>query len=261
MLLGSRYYDPALGRFLSMDPSGDGDNWYAYCDNSPTGATDPEGLAPMPNQAALSGDDSWVDALGFSSFTAFNNDFFLDHDIRLSSWTDTKTYVGKTMTADTGWQLDWSIPLGSFMDDNVTLGLSGAAGSAWGAVDSGHGSRGKAIALTAGAVGLGAYFALSEGRSEEVTAETHSLVELWHEGSEVSSMVNALKHFGKHGDELNADSFIQYLRKASEWSKIAKKGVRGVPAEGYTDDVIRYIKSGRYMDFAPDGRIISFGLR
>jgi len=44
MLLGNRYYDPTLGRFLSPDPSGSGDNWYAYCDNNPLSYTDPDGL-------------------------------------------------------------------------------------------------------------------------------------------------------------------------------------------------------------------------
>ena len=43
-LLGHRYYDPSLGRFLSSDPIQAGDNWYAYCDNNPLKRTDPEGL-------------------------------------------------------------------------------------------------------------------------------------------------------------------------------------------------------------------------
>ena len=44
MLLGNRFYDPSIGRFLSSDPAEDGSNWYAYVDNSPTGFVDPEGL-------------------------------------------------------------------------------------------------------------------------------------------------------------------------------------------------------------------------
>jgi RHS repeat-associated protein len=42
-LLGHRYYDPSIGRFLSSDPIQDGDNWYAYCDNNPLEDVDPEG--------------------------------------------------------------------------------------------------------------------------------------------------------------------------------------------------------------------------
>ncbi len=43
-LLGHRYYDASLGRFLTRDPIGDGSNRYAYCDNSPLVFTDPSGL-------------------------------------------------------------------------------------------------------------------------------------------------------------------------------------------------------------------------
>lgn len=43
----ARYYDPALGRFISEDPIGlaGGTNHYAYVNNSPANATDPTGLA------------------------------------------------------------------------------------------------------------------------------------------------------------------------------------------------------------------------
>ena len=47
VLMGHRYYDTRIGRFISQDPAGDGDNWYAYAGNSPTNAVDPMGLAPM----------------------------------------------------------------------------------------------------------------------------------------------------------------------------------------------------------------------
>ncbi len=44
-LLGHRYYDPSIGRFLSSDPAQAGTNWYAYCDNNPLIGCDPTGLA------------------------------------------------------------------------------------------------------------------------------------------------------------------------------------------------------------------------
>ncbi len=44
-LLGHRYYDPSIGRFLSQDPIQDGTNWYAYCDNNPLEKIDPDGFA------------------------------------------------------------------------------------------------------------------------------------------------------------------------------------------------------------------------
>ena len=47
-LLGHRYYDPSIGRFLSSDPAKDGTNWYAYCANRPVNASDPTGLTIIP---------------------------------------------------------------------------------------------------------------------------------------------------------------------------------------------------------------------
>lgn len=43
-LLGHRLYDSSTGRFLTRDPIKAGRNWYAYCENDPIGAVDPEGL-------------------------------------------------------------------------------------------------------------------------------------------------------------------------------------------------------------------------
>ena len=42
-LLGHRYYDPSIGRFLSQDSAKAGTNWYAYCDNNPLKKVDPKG--------------------------------------------------------------------------------------------------------------------------------------------------------------------------------------------------------------------------
>ncbi len=44
MLLGNRYYDSSIGRFITQDPIGDGDNWYGYVENNPLTGIDPEGL-------------------------------------------------------------------------------------------------------------------------------------------------------------------------------------------------------------------------
>ncbi|MGE5623693.1 MAG: RHS repeat-associated core domain-containing protein, partial [Methanocella sp.] len=40
---GARFYDPAIGRFITQDPAQDGLNWYAYCNNNPILYTDPTG--------------------------------------------------------------------------------------------------------------------------------------------------------------------------------------------------------------------------
>jgi RHS repeat-associated protein len=46
LYFGARYYDPAVGRWLTPDPLGmaDGTNVYAYCGNDPVNRVDPWGL-------------------------------------------------------------------------------------------------------------------------------------------------------------------------------------------------------------------------
>ena len=41
---GARYYDPSLGRFISVDPIGDGGNWYEYAASNPLKFVDPTGM-------------------------------------------------------------------------------------------------------------------------------------------------------------------------------------------------------------------------
>ena len=41
--LRNRYYDPAIGRFITEDPAKDGLNWYVYCGNNPIRYVDPTG--------------------------------------------------------------------------------------------------------------------------------------------------------------------------------------------------------------------------
>jgi len=44
-LLGVRYYDSQIGRFWSMDPIKEGQNWYGYVENNPVNLVDPTGLS------------------------------------------------------------------------------------------------------------------------------------------------------------------------------------------------------------------------
>jgi RHS repeat-associated protein len=56
----ARWYDPALGRFISEDPARDGANWFAYCRNNPVNAVDPTGMFM----------DSWQSAAFFLASAA-----------------------------------------------------------------------------------------------------------------------------------------------------------------------------------------------
>ena len=50
----ARYYSPMLGRFVSEDPAGEGQNFYSYADNDPIDLLDPFGLWPWGGAAAAS---------------------------------------------------------------------------------------------------------------------------------------------------------------------------------------------------------------
>ncbi|HEY0780577.1 MAG TPA: RHS repeat-associated core domain-containing protein [Gemmatirosa sp.] len=58
----ARYYDPALQRFLSPDPTGlqAGINWYTYAGNNPVNYRDPSGTCPTEELAPVTQDDGSV---------------------------------------------------------------------------------------------------------------------------------------------------------------------------------------------------------
>ena len=62
-----------------------------------------------------------------------------------------------------------------------------------------------------------------------------------------------------NGDGVGAKNTEQYLRKAEEFAKNAKKGSTISRVRGEVEGVIRYKKNGKYIDIAPDGSIVSFG--
>jgi hypothetical protein len=84
-------------------------------------------------------------------------------------------------------------------------------------------------------------------------------IEGWSAGSRDSGNDSLLAHFEKHGAEVGAYTPEQYLNKAKNFARNLK-GARNVgQVEGYTNDVTRYIKKGKYIDLDSDKNIVSFG--
>lgn len=92
--------------------------------------------------------------------------------------------------------------------------------------------------------------------------EAKRLIREWGAGSFRTRKFNIRKHYNrkhynKHGQRVRAENIWQYLRKASAFRQEA----RGIASRvaGATAGVYRYRKQGRYIDLAPEGKIVSFG--
>jgi len=68
MLLGYRYYDASIGRFITRDPARYGDNWYAYCGKNPLVMTDPSGLDPFWEWMRSRAGEKWFRFLRIFTF-------------------------------------------------------------------------------------------------------------------------------------------------------------------------------------------------
>lgn len=81
----------------------------------------------------------------------------------------------------------------------------------------------------------------------------------WNKGSFDDAGSSAEYHFKKHGKEVGAEDLAQYVRKAEEFARTAKKGSTKSNVDGAVEGTVRYKKNGKYVDIAPDGTIVSFG--
>ena len=99
----------------------------------------------------------------------------------------------------------------------------------------------------------------NKGNGDGKNSQENANSSEWNKGSFDSSQESLDYHFNQHGEEVGAKNTEQYLRKAEEFAKSAKKGSTKSHVRGEVEGVIRYKKNGKYIDIAPDGSIVSFG--
>jgi RHS repeat-associated protein len=85
--------------------------------------------------------------------------------------------------------------------------------------------------------------------------EAKTLVGAWAKGSWETVAASIRYHFATHGSEVGAKDVLQYLRKASEFSR----NLRGATRNYLSDGKIRYEKNGRFLIKDQEGNILSFG--
>ena len=215
-LLGHRYYDSRTGRFISQDPAGDGDNWYAYADNDPIDETDPMGLEPdWPGQP-----DDTGEIPGFNGTpTGYGNDgrpYFIPNGAgTVPDGSDPNTFNydlnsfgyrgpnGTSGPADAN-----NFGFGGLVDNWVTFGTVTHAANVAGAYDSGHASRGAAFG--AGALAVGAIVAAGASRGRDAAGGDAAKF-LTEELLATSRRINPCKQ---------AENLVaRYGGKASNWVK------------------------------------------
>lgn len=76
----------------------------------------------------------------------------------------------------------------------------------------------------------------------------------WSAGSHGLPAESLKAHFDKHGAEVGAKDFDQYLRKAEGFSQNLR-GATKSKVEGATPGVTRYKKAGKYIDLDSEGDI------
>ena len=266
--LRARYYNPALGRFTTEDPAKDGLNWYVYCGNNLVIFVDPTGETLKD---AVYGSLETLDSNIFSGAATLIAEWLTGQEYNYKPENQEHYYVGRVV-GDV-----FSALAGAKMIEtggSIILGGLGAEGGLAVVTD------GASIALLDGAIAVSLTTAgtvtITYGGKTIVSSakclynDVNSLIKLsnnnmnletgkWNKGSFDSAADSLNWHFKKHGNEGGAKTVDEYLRKAEEYAKTAKKGAKKIKVSGEIEGVIRYKKNNKYIDIAPDGSILSFG--
>jgi len=175
VLMGHRYYDTRIGRFISQDPAGDGDNWYAYCGNDPVDGSDPSGLLKQaePLDGGLLDPSLWPP--GWSLSLDPNSPPGMDGDVYRMQGIHIDISPGGNSGDVTGPADANNLGFGGFVDNNVTFGTVGLAARTAGMYDAGKTSRAAVIGTIAlaGVAIVGA--ALSDGEDAAAVDATRPL--------------------------------------------------------------------------------------
>ncbi|MDD2997750.1 MAG: RHS repeat-associated core domain-containing protein, partial [Candidatus Riflebacteria bacterium] len=231
----NRYYSPALGRFVSKDPTGFAAdvNLYRYADGNPVIYTDPFGY-----RSAAFGDfapERIGEEFGPSGGIGFGSGYGMG-SASLGAWLASLFDVPMVCNP--------SNPANQVFNN---MGTAGGKGSSSTGNNSYSGESGSPNGPDDPNWGN------NKGQNENTATGS------WGKGSHDSALKSAQSHFQKHGSEVGAKDLAQYIRKAEEFKRTLRGSKNMGEVEGYTEGVIRFGKNGRYIDLAPDGSIISFG--
>lgn len=99
----------------------------------------------------------------------------------------------------------------------------------------------------------------NKGGGNVTLGEAKRLVSGWARDPVKNTVSASIKyHFSEHATELGARNLGQYLRKAEAFARNLK-GIRPTSVPGRTEGVMRYRRSGKYIDIDSNGKIVSFG--
>lgn len=239
--MGHRYYDTRIGRFITQDPAGDGDNWYAYAGNNPVNDIDPSGLS-TPLYHNLGGD--FADGTGQMGIGSGEGSGFWQRDRNGETttwhWEDGNHNRLSPDAESTVWGpwSDWHfIP----QDNGFEMG-TGRVGRF--AADSSLDGTPADIQLTH-----------ELAAADDGTAGTLAQPKGWGKGTYESAKHCAEDHFKRKGGCVNARTLEQYLRKAEAFNQNLARSARSQLENG----AMRFTKNGQYIIKDIENLIVSYG--